>query len=279
MATYAIGDLQGCFKTLDRLLDKIGFAAASDKLWFVGDLVNRGPGSLECLRYVKNLGDRAVTVLGNHDLHLLAVAAGHGKAGTNDTLQPILDAADRDDLLHWLRQQKLLHAEGDFVMVHAGLLPEWDFALAQQLADEVQTQLRGADPLSLLANMYGNQPAHWGDKLTGIDRSRIVINAMTRMRALEIRKKRSARIDLKFKGGIPDLPDELQPWFNYRHPSFENKTVIAGHWSALGLHITENFIGLDTGCVWGRELTALRLDDRKIFQVSCAEEKIPAGWD
>jgi bis(5'-nucleosyl)-tetraphosphatase (symmetrical) len=279
MATYAIGDLQGCFKTLERLLDKVGFATASDRLWFVGDLVNRGPGSLECLRYVKSLGGRAVTVLGNHDLHLLAVAAGHGKSGANDTLQPILDAIDRDDLLHWLRQQQLLHAEGDFVMVHAGLLPEWDLSLAQRLADEVQTHLRSADYLSLLANMYGNQPDHWSEKLSGIDRHRITINAMTRMRALEIRKKKNALIDLKFKGEITDMPGELRPWFNCRHPSFENKTVIAGHWSALGLHISKNFIGLDTGCVWGRELTALRLDDRKVFQVPCAEERIPAGWD
>jgi bis(5'-nucleosyl)-tetraphosphatase (symmetrical) len=279
MTTYAIGDLQGCFATLQRLLDKIDFNPSRDRLWFVGDLVNRGPDSLACLRLVKSLGDRAITVLGNHDLHLLAVAAGHGKSGANDTLQPILDATDRDDLLHWLRNQKLLHVEDDFVMVHAGLLPEWDLDLARQLAAGVETELRGENHLSLLTNMYGNQPDHWSGKLSGIERHRITINVMTRMRALEVRKKKSAIIDLKFKGELAGMPDTLQPWFHCRHPSFANKTVIAGHWSALGLHITDNFAGLDTGCVWGRELTALRLDDRKVFQVTCVEDKIPAGWD
>ncbi|MBL8523763.1 MAG: symmetrical bis(5'-nucleosyl)-tetraphosphatase [Betaproteobacteria bacterium] len=279
MATYAIGDLQGCFKTLQVLLDKIEYQREHDVLWFVGDLVNRGPASLECLRFVNSLGNRAITVLGNHDLHLLAVAAGQRKAGENDTLQPILDAPDRDSLLQWLRQQRLLHVERQFVLVHAGLLPEWDVRLAQQLANEVETQLRGDSHVSLLANMYGNQPDHWSDKLGGIERLRITINAMTRLRAIEVRKKKSAVIDLKFKGEPDKMPDSLRPWFESLHPSLTERTVIAGHWSALGLHITDNFIGLDSGCVWGRELTALRLEDRKIFQVVCAEEKIPAGWD
>lgn len=279
MATYAIGDLQGCFKTLQILLDKIEFHRERDVLWFVGDLVNRGPASLECLRFVRSLADRAITVLGNHDLHLLAVAAGQRKAGENDTLQPIFDAPDRDSLLHWLRQQKLLHVEHNFVMVHAGLLPEWDIGLAQQLATDVESELRGSDHVSLLANMYGNQPDHWSDKLDGIERLRITINAMTRLRVLEVRRKKSTVIDLKFKGEPVNMPDGLQPWFDSRHPSLAGRTVIAGHWSALGLHVTDDFIGLDSGCVWGRELTALRLDDRTVFQVACAEDKIPAGWD
>lgn len=279
MATYAIGDLQGCFKTLQILLNKIEYRRERDVLWFVGDLVNRGPASLECLRFVHSLGDRAITVLGNHDLHLLAVAAGQRKAGENDTLQSILDAPDRDLLLHWLRRQKLLHVDGGFVMVHAGLLPEWDLDLSTQLADEVETALRRDDYVSLLSNMYGNQPDHWNDKLNGIERLRITINAMTRLRALEIRKKKSAIIDLKFKGEPEKMPDTLRPWFESRHPSLAGRTVIAGHWSALGLRITEDFVGLDSGCVWGRELTAFRLEDRKVFQVACAEDTLPAGWD
>lgn len=279
MATYAIGDLQGCFKTLQILLDKIEYHRERDVLWFVGDLVNRGSGSLECLRFVHALDKRAITVLGNHDLHLLAVAAGQRKAGDNDTLQPILDAPDRDRLLHWLRRQQLMHVEREFVMVHAGLLPEWDIDLAMQLAGDVESALRRDDYVSLLANMYGNQPDHWDDKLSGIERLRITINAMTRLRALEVRKKKSAIIDLKFKGEPDKMPGTLQPWFETRHPSLAGKTVIAGHWSALGLHVTDDFIGLDSGCVWGRELTAFRLEDRKVFQVACAEDTLPAGWD
>ena len=278
MATYAIGDLQGCFKTLERLLDSLAFNPAKDRLWFVGDLVNRGPGSLDCLRFVRSLGDRAVTVLGNHDLHLLAVAEGFGKVGAHDTLQPVLDAPDRDELLHWLRQQKMLHVEGRYVMVHAGLLPEWDLRLAQQLAAEVELALSGANYRSLLADMYGNQPDRWSDSLDKAERYRITINAMTRMRALTVRKHRST-LDLKYKGELAAMPAPLQPWFTVRHPGFSGKTVIAGHWSALGLHISDNFIGLDSGCVWGRELTALRLDDQAVFQVDCAEDTVPKSWD
>lgn len=278
MATYAIGDLQGCFKTLERLVNNLAFNPAKDRLWFVGDLVNRGPGSLDCLRFVRSLGDRAVTVLGNHDLHLLAVAEGFGKVGAHDTLQPVLDAPDRDELLHWLRQQKMLHVEGRYVMVHAGLLPEWDLPLAQQLAADVELALSGANFRSLLADMYGNQPDRWSDSLGKAERYRITINAMTRMRALTVRKHRST-LDLKYKGELAAMPAPLQPWFTTRHPGFSGKTVIAGHWSALGLHISDDFIGLDSGCVWGRELTALRLEDQAVFQVDCAEDTVPKGWD
>ena len=275
MATYAIGDLQGCFRTLQSLLEKIGFNRDGDKLWFVGDLVNRGPGSLECLRFIRSLDDRAIAVLGNHDLHLLALSEGFAKPGRHDTLQPILDATDRNDLLTWLRHRPLLHAEGNFVLVHAGLMPQWHLEFAVELAGNVERKLRGPDYSELLANMYGNEPAAWSEDLKGVARRRLTINAMTRMRVL----KSNNELDLSFKGEIEHLPAGSSPWFERRHASFVEKTIIAGHWSALGLCIMENFVGLDTGCVWGRELTAFRLEDRKVFQVPCAEEIIPDGWD
>ncbi len=275
MATYAIGDLQGCFITLQALLKKIEFDPARDRLWFVGDLVNRGPGSLQCLRFVHSLEGRANTVLGNHDLHLLAVSEGLGKAGKHDTLAAILDAPDRDELLRWLRDREFLHVEGDFVLVHAGLLPQWSLDLARSLAQHLEGELRGTNYREFLANMYGNEPDVWSDELEGMSRHRIAINAMTRMRVVDEQN----RLDLKFKGEIDDLPSGFSPWFERRHLSFAEKTVIAGHWSALGLCVRSNFVGLDTGCVWGRELTALRLEDRVVFQVPCAEIESAKGWD
>lgn len=275
MATFAIGDLQGCFHTLEALLAKIGFSRSRDQLWFVGDLVNRGHSSLECLRFIKGLANRAVAVLGNHDLHLLALAEGFGRTGRNDTLTPILNAPDCDELMQWLRQRPLMHTKDEFVMVHAGLLPQWDLEFAMKLAHEVEAVLRGKNYRALLAILYGNEPDLWRDDLAGADRYRIIINAMTRMRAVT----NDARIDLEFMGELVNLPEGLSPWFERKHSSLADKTVIAGHWSALGLHVTSHFIGIDTGCIWGRKLTAMRLEDRKIFQVPCAESSTPKGWD
>ena len=278
MSTYAIGDLQGCFNSLEALLTKINFDLASDDLWLVGDLVNRGPLSLECLRFVSSLGTRATVVLGNHDLHLLAVADGVSKVGKCDTIQAILDAPDRDDLLAWLRRQKLLHVDGDYMMVHAGLLPQWSFTQAVAIAGEIETLIRGPDRREFLKNMYGNEPNRWDDSLPDIERRRLATNAMTRMRTLG----EDNEINLEFKGTFAELaamPSALVPWFTRRHPSFADKTILAGHWSALGLHVTPNFIGLDSGCVWGHQLTACRLEDRAIFQVECAETGIPDGWE
>ena len=275
MATYAIGDLQGCFNTLNLLLAKIKFDPSQDRLWFVGDLVNRGPGSLECLRFIRQLGDNATVVLGNHDLHLLARAEALTKPGKHDTLSPVLNAPDRDTLLSWLRNQRLLYTEGEFLMVHAGLPPQWDFALAIRLASEVESALRGGAYRELLANMYGNDPDLWRDDLTSSARQRLAINAMTRMRVVT----KSGRIDFDFKRGLADLPNDLTPWFDSIHASFADKTVIFGHWSALGLRVTDRTIGIDTGCAWGRELTAVRLEDRKVLQVPCAEIGIRRDWD
>ena len=275
MSTYAIGDLQGCFASLQALLSKIDFDKSRDRLWLVGDLVNRGPGSLECLRFVRNLGSSASVVLGNHDLHLLAVADGLSKVGKRDTIQPILDAPDREDLLQWLRHQKLLHVDGSFLMVHAGLLPLWSLPQALNLAGEIESLLRGPNRQAFLRDMYGNEPNHWDDTLTAKARRRIVTNAMTRMRLLGTNNE----LDFEFKGELAAIPPGLAPWFTKRHPTFANMTILAGHWSALGLYMTPNFIGLDTGCAWGHQLTACRLQDRAIFQVASAETLIPNGWE
>ena len=274
MSTYAVGDLQGCYISLQALLTKIRFNKSDDSLWFVGDLVNRGPDSLACLRFARGLGHGAIAVLGNHDLHLLAVAEGVSKVGKRDTIQPILDASDRDELLAWLRSQKLLHVDKEFIMVHAGLLPQWSLKKAMSLAHEVEAQIRGPERRSFLKSMYGDEPASWNDALTGSARSRLVTNTMTRMRLLS----RHDEINLDYKGELAAIPPGTVPWFARRHPSTVNKTVIAGHWSALGLHVTPNFVGLDTGCAWGQQLTAMRLEDRAIFQVDCAEEVIPSDF-
>ena len=270
MATYAIGDLQGCYKAFRQLLDLIGFDPATDKLWLVGDIVNRGPDSLALLRFIKELNDSVIMVLGNHDLHLLMVAEGCAKLNRSDTLQDILDAPDRDELLNWLRQQRLLHVEGDYVMVHAGLLPSWSVAQATQLAQEVETALRGKKFHKFCVHMYGNQPDRWDDSLGDYDRLRVITNAMTRMRICTP----DGKMDFAHKGLVQDIPAAYLPWFEVSHRASQNATIICGHWSALGLQVRDKLIALDTGCLWGGSLTAIRLQDRKVFQVPCS---VPAG--
>ena len=266
MATYAIGDIQGCYTALRRMLDMLCFEPARDRLWLVGDLVNRGPQSLAVLRFVKGLGARAVTVLGNHDLHLLVVAAGHVKQHKGDTLNAILRAPDRDELLDWLRRQKIMHAAGRYAMVHAGLLPQWSIARALTLAREVEAALQSDDYGEFLRHMYGNQPAGWRDNLRGFDRLRVITNAFTRLRLCTV----TGRMEFAHKGKPVDLPRGYRPWFNIPRRRNRATTVIFGHWAALGLYLDSNVAGLDTGCVWGRKLTALRLSDRKIFQCAAA---------
>lgn len=269
MATYAIGDVQGCYLELQSLLDSLSFDPKNDQLWFVGDLVNRGPQSLEVLRLVKSLGDAAITVLGNHDLHLLAVAAGVAKIHHGDTLDEILNAPDCDELLTWLRHRPLLHVADNFVMVHAGLLPDWTIDQAAQLAREVEKTLRSDDYVRFLEKMYGNQPNAWDEALTGHKRSRLIINAMTRMRICTAQ----GEMEFKFKAEIKDIPAGYQPWFTLPQRASRHATIIFGHWSALGLLRQNNVIALDTGCLWGGTLTAIRLDDQQIFQVNCATEQ------
>lgn len=267
MATYAIGDIQGCYHALRTLLQQVAYAPGRDRLWLVGDLINRGSGSLEVLRllvdYDTQYPGSVTAVLGNHDLHALTVAAGLKAAHRDDTLQPLIDASDREQLLAWLRQRPLLHAENGYLMVHAGLLPQWSAGQAQLLATEVEQMLRGPEFETFLAAMYGNQPDIWNDELQGIGRLRLITNAMTRLRVCTTQ----GRMDFQFKGEKNDIPAGLMPWFQVPQRRSLDTTIICGHWSALGLYQGDNIIALDTGCLWGGRLTAMRLEDRRLFQV------------
>jgi bis(5'-nucleosyl)-tetraphosphatase (symmetrical) len=262
MAIYAIGDVQGCYAALRRLLDKCRFDPAHDRVWLVGDLVNRGPHSLAVLRFVKSLGKRAITVLGNHDLHLMVVAAGHAKPHHGDTLDAILRAPDREELLHWLRQQKMMHAGHGYAMVHAGLLPQWSIKKALALAGEVEAALQADDGDEFLRRMYGNKPERWRDGLRGYDRLRCITNVLTRMRLCTD----AGRLEFAHKGDPAESPRGYKPWFKIAQRRSRRTPVIFGHWASLGLYTGSNVFALDTGCVWGRELTALRLSDRALIQ-------------
>ena len=267
MATIAIGDVQGCYDQLMRLLERARFDERRDTLWFVGDLVNRGPQSLETVRFVKGLGARAVTVLGNHDLNLLAVAAGVRKPHRGDTHEALLAAPDRDELLAWLRHRSMMHAGGGYAMVHAGLLPQWSIDQALALAREVEATLRAPDHREFLKRMYGNEPLRWRDDLAGIDRLRIIVNAMTRMRLAAA----DGTLELDHKLGLDTAPAGYYPWYDVPGRASRGTPVLFGHWAALGLVMREDAVCLDSGCVWGRALTALRLEDRRLFQLDCAE--------
>lgn len=264
MATYAIGDLQGCFSELQDLLSLVGFNSSHDTLWLVGDLVNRGPQSLDVLRFVKGLGDRAITVLGNHDLHLILRAEGLGRDSKDDTIAPVLDAPDCGELTTWLRSLPLFHVDGEYALVHAGLLPQWSVAQAAELATEVSEVLSTKKKyIDFLEHMWGSKPDRWTDDLNGWDRLRVVVNAMTRMRFCSA----DGVMEFHAKGRLADAPVGYLPWFAVPGRLSRNQTLICGHWSALGLHTDDGVFALDTGCLWGGKLTALRLEDRRIFQV------------
>jgi bis(5'-nucleosyl)-tetraphosphatase (symmetrical) len=267
MSTYVIGDVQGCYEPLRRLLDQIAFDPAQDLLWFVGDLVNRGPQSREVVRFVKALGERAVTVLGNHDLALLVVAEGIKKAHATDTFHDILAAPDRDELLEWLRHRHMIHVAGSCVMVHAGLLPQWSVRQAAALGREVEAALRGDGYREFLREMYGDKPERWSDELAGFDRLRVITNAMTRMRL----SRADGTMEFRHKTGLEGMPSGFMPWYEVPGRASAEVTVMFGHWAALGLVVRPDVIALDTGCVWGRALSALRLEDRLIFQCDCPE--------
>ena len=273
MATYAIGDVQGCMDELEALLGVCAFDARRDRLWFVGDLVNRGPASLEVLRFVKSLGEGATVVLGNHDLHLLCVAEGFAKTRPDDTLEAVLGASDRDVLLEWLRTRQLMHVHADFVLVHAGLLPHWTVVRALELAREVETALRGPGYRDLLAHLYGSEPEEWSDALEGADRIRVIVNAMTRMRFCTD----GGKMEFRAKGDLEAAPPGYRAWFDVPHRQSVNATVVCGHWSALGLRIENELIALDTGCIWGGALSAVRLEDRRVFQVPGPRYPGPVG--
>ncbi len=274
MAIYAVGDIQGCYTELVQLLEKVAFDPVADQLWLVGDLVNRGPDSLQVLRLIKSLGDSAITVLGNHDLHLLAVAEGATSVHHSDTLDEILNAPDRAELLHWLRQQRMLHVVEDVVLVHAALLPSWTVKQAVKLAKEVEAALRGKNYAEFLAHIYGNQPDRWDEKLSGYSRLRVITNILTRMRICTDDEK----MEFKFKAERHSIPKSYRAWFDMPARASSNSTVVFGHWSALGLLAQDNLIALDTGCLWGGPLTAMRLDDRQVFQVPCANPDAKKNW-
>ena len=263
MSLYAIGDLQGCHAEFCELLALIGFAKERDRLWLVGDLVNRGPDSLAVLREVRALGDAAVAVLGNHDFHLLTIAHGHRRPHRSDTVDAVLAAPDRDELLHWLQRRPLVVVEDNRLLVHAGLLPQWTAAQAVAFSKEVERQLAADDADAFLACLYGDEPRRWNDALTGFDRLRVIVNACTRLRycapdgTMEYREKR----------GVEHTPPGTRAWFEHAERASADTHVVCGHWSTLGLLDAPTVTMLDTGCVWGGPLTAMRLDDRRLFQV------------
>ncbi len=276
MATYAIGDIQGCFQELNDLLSLIGFSAEHDHLWFAGDLVNRGSQSLETLRFIASLGDKAVSVLGNHDIHLLA-ADQAGKAHRKDTFDAIFAASDRDELLDWLRRQPLFHHDQnlDYSMVHAGISPQWNFNKIKSLAKEVEDVLISEDYKHYLARIYGNQPNIWSDDLTGWERLRCITNFFTRVRYCE----QNGRMNFDQKGPPGSQTQGLQPWYEIKDRQSKELKIIFGHWSTHKLaevNVAENNVfPIDTGCLWGGELTALRLDDCRIFQLDCKHRQAP----
>lgn len=265
MATYVIGDIQGCYTALTALLARIRFDPGRDRLWLVGDLVNRGPNSLAVLRWAKALGDGVVVVLGNHDLHLLAVAEGFVPLHHNDTLHDVLAAPDRSALLAWLRMQRLAHFERGWLMVHAGLLPQWTVLEAVALAREVEAVLHGPEYRHFLAHMYGNEPHAWRDDLTGIARLRVITNALTRLRFCTP----EGEMDFVHKGPPSSRPPGFLPWYEVPERKSRGAPIVFGHWSAHGLDVTRDYCALDTGCLWGGKLSALRLQDRAIFQIDC----------
>lgn len=272
MSTYAIGDIQGCFDSLSRLLEHCAFDPARDRLWLVGDLVNRGPRSLETLRFVRDLGDAALTVLGNHDLSLLMAAEGFGKKSAGDTFDDVLDAPDGPELLDWLRRQPLCHVADGFCLVHAGLLPQWTVAQARALAGEVEAALVGPHWREFMAQMWGSEPAAWSDSLTGWPRLRAIVNAMTRMRFCSPQ----GVMEFKTKGEASAPPPGFMPWFEVPGRRSADTTLVTGHWSALGLRVLPNLLAIDSGCLWGGPLTAVRLEDRALYQVPCSPDEIRA---
>lgn len=269
MPSYAIGDIQGCHAELRQLLDRLAFDPERDRLWLVGDLVNRGPHSLEVLRFVRDLGDAATVVLGNHDLHLLAVAAGNDKHAKKSTLDAVLEAPDRDELLDWLRRRPLLHHDEtlELTMIHAGLPPQWDLAQARACARELEQVLRADDYRIFLRDMYGNQPSLWSPELQGTERLRFITNCLTRLRYCEP----DGSLALKEKGLLGSQRPGRLPWFQMPGRLTKKDRIVFGHWSTLGFWSGDNVWAIDSGCLWGGALTALRLDETppRAVQLDC----------
>lgn len=274
MAVYAIGDVQGCYTELEQLLKKIHFNPTNDQLWFVGDLVNRGPQSLETVQFVKSLGNAAQCVLGNHDIHLIACYTGAQTCKPSSSLKQVLEHEEVDEIINWLRAVPLLHHDPNlpWTMVHAGMLPQWNLALAQQCASEIETKLRADNYAEFIANVYGDTPTQWHTELDDQERWRVIVNAFTRLRLCD----HEGNMDFEHKGELGEQAEHLHAWFDIPRESAD-LNIVFGHWSALGLKNSPNLLGLDTGCLWGNKLTAARLDSDtpKIYSVDCeAKRKI-----
>jgi bis(5'-nucleosyl)-tetraphosphatase (symmetrical) len=271
MATYVIGDIQGCLAAFQDLLREVAFEPGRDRVWITGDLVNRGEDSVGVVRWCMAHEECVVAVLGNHDLHLLAVAEGFVPAHRHDTLEDILDAPDRKQVLKWLRHRPMLHRQGEWLMVHAGLLPEWSPELAEALARELEEALRNKGWKRFLKDMYGNEPRQWDAGLQGQDRLRLIANAMTRMRYLHA----DGGLEYQHKCAPDAAPPELTPWYDMPGRQSRDARILFGHWSTLGLLVRRDAIALDTGCLWGGSLTAYRLEDGQLFQVPCHARRQP----
>ena len=270
---YLIGDVQGCCDALDRLLAEIGYTPSRDHAYVLGDLVNRGPQSLATLRLLRGLGASATCVLGNHDWHLLAAAAGVRPVHATDTLDDILEAPDREAWLEWVRNRRMAVHEHGWLMVHAGVAPQWDLELTLRLAGEVERHLKSTALPDFLKVMYGNEPARWDDRLEGVQRLRFTVNVLTRIRFVSA----DGTLDFKTKDGSGPPPPDLYRWFEAPGRRSADVPIAFGHWSTLGLVERPNLLGLDTGCVWGGRLTAVRIDGgrREVLQVNCAEAQQP----
>ena len=277
MAIYLIGDVQGCDAALARLLERIAFSPSRDTLYLLGDLVNRGPDSAGVLRRIMALGASAHCLLGNHDLSLLAVAHGLRAPHRNDTMDSVLRSPNREAMLDWLRHQRMAIRAGGWLMVHGGVLPQWDADQVLQLAGEVETVLRGAGLVDFLATMYGNEPSQWDDSLQGADRLRLIVNALTRLRFCTP----EGRMDLKASGGVAGAPAGYLPWFDVPARRTAGVPIAFGHWSTLGFLQRPNLLSLDTGCVWGGCLSAVRLAEdgvaHELVQVECDQAMAPGG--
>ncbi len=268
MARYAVGDIQGCFRTFERLLEKLEFDSDEDELWLVGDLVNRGPDSLSMLRWAVEHDECITAVIGNHDLHLLARHAGLRKNKSSDTLEDVIEAKDAEQLIEWLRHRPVLHRDGDFVLVHAGLLPAWTVDEAEELAGELEEALQGDDYVEHLEGIYARGDTAWGEVIEGADRLDALVSVFTRMRTCT---KQGAPV-YDFAGSPDTAPKGQMPWFDVPGRNSADHTIVFGHWAALDLHIDDGIVGTDSGCVWGGKLTAVRLPDLKVFSVPNAEK-------
>jgi bis(5'-nucleosyl)-tetraphosphatase (symmetrical) len=270
---YLVGDVQGCAGALERLLAEIAFSPSRDRLYVLGDLVNRGPASLATLRLLRQLGSAATCLLGNHDWHLLAVATGVRKKHRSDTLDDILDAPDREAWIEWLRQRRMAVHESGWLMLHAGVVPAWDVAQTLALAADLERALRSAPLREFLDAMFGNEPRQWRDSLAGEARLRFTLNTLTRIRFVSA----DGTLDFATKDGADAAPPGFFPWFEARGRRTEGTPIAFGHWSTLGLVDRPDLLGLDTGCVWGGRLTAVRIDGgaREIFQVACDARAAP----